>query len=406
LVKVVYLEDAPDGSKRGVDDYLAAGGTVKEMLMLARKFEPADLGRIRLSRDEQLRLTMEDLERRFWAEEWKGMGGHSDRDVALKLMEAAARHGKNHPDGIRVVKAWGPLMLEAKVSRRTLSKALNRLEERGLLYRDNEGREADKTGAFVLRASVDHKGGSTASGGKVTRPLQRSVPGGLHLRAPRLMWSSPEFKPKRGTVKGTRKVRQGPPREPRPAVKRLGKIRGTILDALDANGGTMHVNELADALHRRRARDLRRRNLPMLEEARIIEVDGDTVVLADDWLDRLEEQRELGGETEAEEVSRRRYEDRRRAYHNRHKTEPDHHFANLGADGYIEDLAPADTPEPELSPLAAALEIYLERNPGDRNQPESWIAITLWAHDLYPGKPTREEVAAALEELRPKRRAA
>jgi hypothetical protein len=220
------------------------------------------------------------------------------------------------------------------------------------------------------------------------------------------MWSSPEFKPKRGTVKGTRKVRQGPPREPRPAVKRLGKIRGAILDALDSHGGPMFINELADALHRRRARDLRRRNLPMLEEAGIIEVDGDTISLADDWLDRLEEQRELGGEIEAEQTARRRYRERSRAYHSRRETKPDHHFANLGADGWVEDLVPADAPEPELSPLAAALEVYLERNPGDRNQPESWIANTLWCHDLYPGKATREKVAAALEELRPKRRAA
>ena len=218
------------------------------------------------------------------------------------------------------------------------------------------------------------------------------------------MWSSPEFKPKRGTVKGTRKVRQGPPREPRPAVKRLGKIRGAILDALDSHGGPMFINELADALHRRRARDLHRRNLPILEEARIIEVDGDTVALAGDWLDRLEEQRELGGEIEAEQTARRRYRERSRAYHARHETKPDHHFANLGADGYIEDLAPADAPEPELSPLAVALRSYLERNPGDRKQPESWIANTLWCHDLYPGKATGEEVAAALEELRAERR--
>src|SRR5919112_3690231 len=79
-VKVIYLPDAADGSgaKQGVDDYLAAGGTVREMFMLAREFDPADVGRIRLSRDEELRAAVEDLERRWWAEEWKGRGGHTD----------------------------------------------------------------------------------------------------------------------------------------------------------------------------------------------------------------------------------------------------------------------------------------------------------------------------------------
>jgi hypothetical protein len=227
------------------------------------------------------------------------------------------------------------------------------------------------------------------------------------------MWPSPKFTPKRGTVRGTRKVRESKPPTPRPAVARLGKIRGAILDALDANGGALPINELAEALHRRRARDLVRRKrtpkgrdglLVWLEEAGIVSVDGDTISLAEDWLARLEEQRELGGEIEAEKVARTRYVRKRRAYHGRHETAPDHHFANVGADGYIEDLTPADAPEPELSPLAAALEIYLERNPGDRKQPESWIANTLWCHDLYPGKATGEEVAAALEELRAERR--
>jgi hypothetical protein len=48
---------------------------------------------------------------------------------------------------------------------------------------------------------------------------------------------------------------------------------------------------------------------------------------------------------EAEQTARRRYRERSRAYHSRHETKPDHHFANLGADGWVEDLEPADAPE-------------------------------------------------------------
>jgi hypothetical protein len=331
VVKVVYLPDAADGSKQGVDDFLAGnpGGTVKEMFMLAREFSPADIGQIRMSRDEKLRAAVEDLERRFWSAEWKGMGGHSARDVALKLIEAARRHGKVHPDGLRVVKAQGPLALEAKVSGRTLWKSLKRLEKMGFGYRDNKGRKAGKSGAFVLKASpranVSHKGGSDAGEGQATKPLQACDPSDLHLRAPRLMWSRPKYTPKLGLVSGTRKVRESPRPEPRDRITRLGKIRGAILDVLDAAGGSATLKEIADALHRKRARDLRRRNLPMLEEAGIVEVEGDVVTLSHNWLEALEEQRELGKEIEAEKLARERYREKSDGYHRRHealKSEP------------------------------------------------------------------------------------
>ncbi len=320
VVRVIYLPDAADGSKQGVDDYLAAGGAIREMFMLAREFSPADIGQIRMSRDEKLRSAVEDLERRFWSAEWKGVGGHSARDVALKLVEAARRHGKAHPDGLRVVKAQGPLALEAKVSPRTLWKSLGRLEEMGFAYRDNEGRKADKSGAFVLRANVSHKGRSDAGEGQATKPLQACDPGDLHLRAPRLRWSRPKYTPRLGLVSGTRKARQSPKPEPRDRIERLGKIRGAILDVLDAAGGSATLKEIAAALHRSRPRDIRRRNLPMLEDAGIIEVGGDVVTLSHNWLEALEEQRELGEEIEAEKLARERYREKSDGYHRRHET--------------------------------------------------------------------------------------
>ncbi len=422
VVKVIYLPDAEDGTKQGVDDYMAAGGTIKEMFMLAREFDPADLGRIRMSRDEKLRAAVEDLERRFWAEEWKGMGGHSDRDIALKLIEATRRHGKVVEGGIRVVKSWGALELETKVSRRTLGKALDRLEERGFACRDNEGRKADKSGAFVLRAGVNQVGTTTGAGGNATPELQTCDPGGLHLRAPRLRWSSPKYTPKRGTVEETRKVRQGPPPEPRPAIKRLGKVRGAILDALDAAGGTLIVQEIAETLHRKRPRDIRRRNLPMLEEAGIVAIDGDVVTLADNWLERLDEARQVGGEIDtisidgrivegAETIARHRLDIKRKAYHGRHKVlESSPSAAGLEAvrrsrdlrSAYLASITPdTSATAAEVSPgsLAAAARDYLERRPKDARQPAGWIGVVLWSEDLYPGKPTPAEMKAAIEEL-------
>jgi Domain of unknown function (DUF3854) len=322
-VWVTYLPDKPDGSKMGADDFIVAGGTVSELKMLMRRYDPADFTLVRLSRDERLQLALEDLARRFWDFEWKGMGGHSARDVALKLIEAARRHGKVVDDGIRVTKAWGPLELEAKVSRRTLAKAINRLEEWGLLYRDNEGRKLDKTGAFVLRANVNHYRRDRGAGEQATQFSEDSHQGGLQLRAPRLRWSSPGSRPRRGTVQGTRMVRKGVRRPPKDPIKRLGKIRGAIVDVLDAAGGTADLQEIADALHRARPRDLRRRNLPMLEEAGIVVVEGDVLHLAEDWLEHLEDQRELGKEVETDELATRRHKLKSRAFHSRHQRPAD-----------------------------------------------------------------------------------
>jgi hypothetical protein len=318
-VFITYLRDQDDGSKTGADDFLAADGTLAELRMLTRRYDPDDFVRVRLSRDEKLRAKLEDLERRFWTEEWKGMGGHTDRDIALKLIEAAFRHGKPVEGGVHVRKSWGSLQVEAKVAPRTLSKALRRLEDRGFILERVKGKKADKTGGFVLRASVYQDRTEQGTEQKATQPLQALHAGTIHLRAPRLRWSSPGYKPRRGTVSGTRRVRQGPPPEPRPAVKRLGKIRGAIVDACTVAGGATTVQEIATILHRARPRDIRRRNLPMLEEAGILTVDGDVVTLADNWLERLEEARKLGGEVEADELALTRLDIKRKAYHRRHE---------------------------------------------------------------------------------------
>jgi hypothetical protein len=317
-VLVVHLEGTSDGSKVGADDFFVAGGTVAELKLRARRFVADDIGRIRMSKDEKLRTGLHDLQQRFWGGEWAGMGGASARDVYFKLIEAARRHGKVVADGIRVVRAQGPLALEAKVSTRTLWKALNRLEEWGYIYRDNSDRKPDKSGAFVLRASVSHKGSGKAGEGNVTLQLQTYNPCDLHLRAPRLRWSAPKWKPSRRAIKKHRRGELTWLSEPRESIKRLGKICGAILDALDASGGTLTLQQLAEILHRARSRDIRRRNLPMLEEASIIEVDGDVVRLTDGWLEALEKQRRLGKEIEAEELARTRYKLKSRAYHSRH----------------------------------------------------------------------------------------
>jgi hypothetical protein len=333
-VFITLLPPAPDGSKQGLDDFFANGGTVKQLEMLTTPYETALIERVRLTRNHKLRAAIELLWRKWWATAWAGQGGHTDRDLALKVIEAARKHGKVIGDDLRIVKAWGPLMVEAKISSsRTMGKSIARLEGMEFLERDNEGRKADKPGAFVfrsvVRASVKQYGEKTTPQEAASQEVGNEPPGTLHPRAPRLMWSAPKFAPKRGTVRGTRRVRESKPPNPRPAIARLGKIRGAVVDALYAVGGSCTLAELCRILHRKRPRDLVRRKkspkgrdglLVWLEDAGILAVEGDVVTLAEDWLERLEDARESGGELAAEELARKRHKLKSRAFHHRHET--------------------------------------------------------------------------------------
>jgi hypothetical protein len=157
------------------------------------------------------------------------------------------------------------------------------------------------------------------------------------LRASRLRWSSPGSKPRRGLVKGTRKVRKGTRRPPQDPIKRLGKIRGAIVDALEASGPST-LAELAGVLHKTRPRDLVRcktspggRNGPviMLLQAGIVEwaceveTRREVLRLTPNWLEALENARRLGKEIEQEELDRQRHKRESEAFRNRHKVRTD-----------------------------------------------------------------------------------
>src|SRR5918994_6254293 len=85
IVLVVYLPAVNGDGKAGVDDYLAAGGTVAELRMMADPYEPVDVGAERMSRDEQLRVAFEDLERRHAEADWTAPGGDADEELYLAL---------------------------------------------------------------------------------------------------------------------------------------------------------------------------------------------------------------------------------------------------------------------------------------------------------------------------------
>ncbi len=57
-----------------------------------------------------------------------------------------------------------------------------------------------------------------------------------------------------------------------------------------------------------------------------------------------------------------------------------------------------------VSPLAATLLRALRDNPSWGGELPSWLAVALSAHEYTEGKPTRHEVAEALEKLREAKR--
>jgi hypothetical protein len=376
-VELAYLPAGPGGAKTGADDYFARGHHYGEFVGTFRQFDPADLAAERLKRGDLLRAMLEDLGRTFWDAEFKGMGGHSSRDAFKVLVDLAPVRGKLHRDGLRVKVSWGELARMAKVSTRTLQKAIERLEEMRLIYRDNEGRRPRERGAFVLRAAVKHYGRGHAGAG-ATGGREAAVPvSTLHLRAPRLRWSSPAVKGRRGVVKDTRRVRLSLATNSRPAIKRLGKVRGALLDALDAAGGSLTLEEVCEVLHRSRPRDLVRFTASekghdgpavMLLEAGVVRWVSDlqtrreVLRLAPDWLQMLEGSRQLAGEADAEVLSgrlgengrptverrkgaetlqRERQRRKSEAFRRQDEHQPDEHLANAGADGTVTELRPA-----------------------------------------------------------------
>lgn len=335
-VWITFFHDAAGGSKQGADDFFAAGGTVEELRMLTRRYDPADFARIHMSRDEQLRAGVEDLERRWWDYEWArvvgtgakphSMRGHTCRDAMRVLIDAAGEHGKVVPDGVAVSLGRRTLARRAASSLRTIHKTIGHLEAEGWL-RFEPPKDEEKAGGYVLltpRANLHHMSTERVREEKATQKLQSVYGGGEGLRAPRLRWGAPTF-----AREGKRVIRE--------YIRRLGKINGSIIDRLDRDGA-MSTGELAEALHRR-TRDLRRRNLPKLVEAGIVQVDGDTVSLAADWQRALLNERLLSGEIAAEMRDERRHRRQSKAFRERHKHPPMPHWTqHRDADGCIENL--------------------------------------------------------------------
>ena len=210
-----------------------------------------------------------------------------------------------------------------------------------------------------------------------------------------MRWSSPGRKPRRGVVKGTRRVRQGHSLSAEiPSKRRPGKKRLEIVRYLAANGGAATREELLQRFGGKTTtwRDFKKQILADLLGARrayqgqalsvgppVVELDAAGIHLTEDWREALEEHRIIGQEPEAADEQKRRHLAQSIAYRKRNEMPADpapteeemaegrearhkrrrieqlvaqgmaRDFATeavLGADGFIEDLRPTGDADP------------------------------------------------------------
>ncbi len=264
----------------------------------------------RASKRDELQYGVRDLVRRWWDYDWarvKGtaekpnwMRGFTCRDVMIVLISQAAKNGKVAGDNIEVALGRRKLALLAATSLRTVHKSVKHLQAEGWLEFRPPSR-ADKAdglpGVYVLRATLHQVLVIPTE----ARGLEDARGGGEDLRGvcavPHLRWSAPY-------------------------LPRLGKHNGAIIEHLVSGGGDLHIEELAEVTNKR-VRDLKSRNLPKLQEAGIIVLDGNTVRLAANWREALEARREEDGEIYAHNRDEKKYREQGEAFRNRDKTPAD-----------------------------------------------------------------------------------
>jgi len=407
-VWIVYLPDQPDGSKNGADDFLANGGTADGLLALARPFDPNDIQREKLSRNGRLRLGLAYLSR--LREE---MAAKSRRDCSKlatwrACVAVAERRGKLVGDGIEIFVSsrTGAEMIAGGQS--TFARRMRDLVEDGRIRR-KERKNSEHADAYVLlvpgRALLTHngeregkRGGEGAEGGGVNPG--ESKPRGPSEKVPELREPY--------VVAVREKDALGRLQEVHEYVARLGKQRGEIVRHLLERGGSSTVPELMErfAGPKTRQRDFVRRKLADLVGYQrqyqgttlwlgppIVEVEGDAVRLREDWLDALENRRELGREQDAAEQQRIRHELQRMGYreHLAHREELERHRKRRKRD--------------RDAMLGNALALLFEEDPAHRDlfPDEMAKAVVRLLPEGFPsdaepfGNPRPEEVVAFLE---------
>jgi putative DNA primase/helicase len=260
--------------------------------------------------------------------EWQGQRGKTKYSIAVAALKIARRHGVKVADGVRVEVSDRQLALASANSRASIVR--NKKDMAGILRADNENVEPGKSGAIILLTPPAPLATTLPTELVIERDEGGCIKWRAPLTAPRLRWSSPAYKPKKGVTPGTCRVRDTITTGKRDAVIRLGKPCERVMDSLEAAGGSMTLSTLAAAVDVKRPRDLTRRKklatgkgrdgfVTRLQDVGVLTVAGDTVTLADDWLEALDRERQSAGEIALYQRDMRKYNRESKAYRNREK---------------------------------------------------------------------------------------
>ena len=337
LGAVVLVADVPEvegDGKAGVDDYLAAGGDLEELRASARPFEPADIARERMSRDEKFAATVGACWRRLENMPASSRAECSNRSVMRDLVRNGERIGKVQPEGLLVVRSSLDGAVGARMSERAWWKSIERLEASGELRRAKWGPKGDRAGAYLLtpwgegRAErahywreATHKEGQEGEGEKERAqsfPLSHApydhtvhearASGEAAGEVPALRW--PKVVHTWKWRKGRRVVVDSD------YIARIGKQGEEVIRYVLEHDGATVAELLAEFGSRTaRPRDFRRRRLGPLVDRGIVAIDGEDVSLTAAWREALERARLEGQEIadnrlQAEKAARRKQERR------------------------------------------------------------------------------------------------
>jgi hypothetical protein len=420
-VSIVYLEDGPNDEKTGVDDYLANGGTVPEMVAKAVPYDPANFEYLRTERNVTLKNALAYYWRAHSDMPVRTQGQNTRRSVMRAAIRRCAKYGKIRKDGLSFPAPTRSLAIEARVSQKTASRALSALIEEGLARLEREA-QGTQPARYVLlyrgaRATDSYIGEGGQEGESLkwekasfcspSYPSESLTRGGVDA-VPELRWSVPSRKPTKKQIRANRTGNsKAPLPEPREAILRWGKKRAAMLEhALDA-GGSCEIPELMRrfAGERTRKRDFIRRQLvPMTDPAAIhISGDGSRVTISEDWREALENAREQGKEHADNKEQEDDIKRQRIAY--RADIRPDMAPTEVEMQAERKKRAPDYFREREeaqadpVSHLAAAMHNHLSQTPGNAAETPSWVANYLWAVGIIPERVSVAEAKAAMDEL-------
>ena len=362
----------------GMDDLFAAGQlTVTNLRKMRQRFEPVDVGSVRLNRDQRLRLAVEDLRRKMVVRGYRTKGEYSARSIVRYLIRIAPERAKLTPEGLRVEASKREIADGAGISGRTVTRCIPLLEdgEAPFLRRDNAGRDPKQRGAFVLLTRAHelahycpHIREGAATEGKESQEEESFSPlfnAAYSIRGdtnalpsdavPELRWPTLAVARERDEVRGGWKLTYT-------YQDRLAKKRQAILESLVDAGGELPVDALLDRFgtkgEKKRPWDFRRRTLgPLINEPRTVALEtvegldrhtveheytthpgppvvemvqtpqGAAVRLREDWREALEEHRRLSGELDAARLQKQKHRRQSAAFRHpdrdKHEQEPE-----------------------------------------------------------------------------------